>query len=151
MSRRSTRRLVGVIAAAMTLPLLVTACFALPPADTSFEDKIPAALEDAGFGLSDVWASRSTDGFAVVLNVGGTSASGEVSPQELREMLAVIKANNSLGGDRLDFSLRTADDSAFVDLDGPAQQLGAKPRVSASDGPLGIDLDWEAVDAIIAD
>ncbi len=38
-------------------------CAGAPPAEVSFGQKIPAALEGAGLGLSDAWASRSTDGF----------------------------------------------------------------------------------------
>jgi hypothetical protein len=85
----------------------------------------------------------------VILNVGGTSTRGEVSADELRQMLQIIVDNNSLGGERLDFSLRTSDDSEFVDLDGPAQELGAAPQVSASDGPLGIDMTWDDVEKLL--
>lgn len=149
MRSRFLRRVTAAMAAVVAVPAALTGCFAAPPADSSYEQKIPAALESADLGLSDVWASRSTDGFAVVLNVGGTSSREDVSPDDLREMLQIIRSNNTLGGDKLDFSLRTADDSAFVDLDGPAQSLGAPARVSASDGPLGIVLDWEQVNSII--
>lgn len=149
MRSKFVRRLTATVAAVLAVPVALTGCFATPPLDASFEQKIPAALEAADLGLSDVWASKSTDGFAVVLNVGGTSAEDEVSPDRLRQMLEIIRSNNTLGGDKLDFSLRTADDSAFVDLDGPAQSLGAPARVSASDGPLGIVLSWDDVNRII--
>jgi hypothetical protein len=57
--------------------------------------------------------------------------------------------NNTLGGDRLDLSLRTSGDTAFVDLDRPAQELEAHPQASASDGPLGIDVTWEDVKSLL--
>jgi hypothetical protein len=149
MRSRILRRLTAAIAAVVAVPAALTGCFATPAVDSSFEERIPAALEAADLGLSDVWASRSTDGLTVVLNVGGTSSREEVSPDDLREMLQIIRSNNTLGGSKLDFSLRNADDSAFVDLDGPAQSLGAPARVSASDGPLGIVLSWDDVDRIV--
>lgn len=133
----------------MILPFAVTACFALPPADTSYEEKIPAALEGAGLGLSGVSASRSTDGTAVVLNVSGTSENDEVTAVDLRQILDLVRANNTLGGDRLDLAVRNTDDSDFIDLDGPAQALGAPAQVSASDGPLPVALTWDVVDEMV--
>jgi hypothetical protein len=148
-SKRRLSRLASAAALACALTALMTGCFALPPLDSSFEEKIPAALEEAELGLTDVWASRSTSGFTVILNVGGTSETGEVSPEELRSMLQIIVDNNTLGGGRLDLGFRNSDDSAVVDLDGPAQALGADPQVSPSDGPLGINMTWEEVDRLI--
>lgn len=147
---RRTARWAAMIAALCALPALVTACFALPPLDSSFEQKIPAALDEAGLGLTDVWASRSTDGFTVVLNVGGTSSREQISSADLAKMLELIRDNNTLGGDRLKLSMRNSDDSDFVDLETAAVELGAEPEFRGSyNGPTDITLTWDEVDRMI--
>lgn len=139
------RRVLVTLTLMITLPFAATACSASPATDTSFEEKIPAALEGAGLGLTDVSATQGADGTAVVLNVSGTSENDEITAVDLRQILDLIRKNNTLGGDRLDLALRTSDDSDFVDLDGPAQALGAPAQVSTDE----VALEWDIVDEMV--
>ncbi len=85
-----------------------------------------------------------------MLNVGAMSDGTEVSSEQLRQMLTLIRDNNALGGDRLRVSVSTADEP-FLDLDTPAQALGADtPAADGYDGPTTLSLTWDDVDAMIA-
>ncbi len=146
--RHALPRTIALVATAVALVTGLAGCVGAPTADVSFEQKIPAALEGAGLGLSDAWASRSTDGFTVVLNVGAVSTAADVSDAELRRILQLIEANNTLGGDRLDLTVRSSSGDR-IDLEPAAVTLGADPSAYRGSVPTALSLSWDEVTRIL--
>ncbi|MFB2580609.1 hypothetical protein ACEXQD_05115 [Herbiconiux sp. P15] len=131
--RRSAAVVVGLVGA-----LSLSACFAVPPVDTSFETRIPEALEASAYGYTEAYAEKAIDGFSTVLAVGMQTDSTEVPTSQLEETIAIIVDGNTLGGDQLRLTIRTADE--FLSLDDQAIELGADP-IAESGTTLTIHMD----------
>jgi hypothetical protein len=140
-TRRAPRRRLGgaallVAACSFGLP----GCVALPPLDDSFETRIPEALESADLGYTDAWAEKTIDGFTTELSVGVDTVASDVTTNQLEQTIALIVAENTLGGDRLDLSVWNAEEQDFISLDDQAIELGADP-IAPNGNSLMIDID----------
>ncbi|GAB3153579.1 hypothetical protein GCM10027058_22460 [Microbacterium neimengense] len=93
--------LVGIFA----LLAALTGCAQLPFADDSFEQKIPAALREASFAVTDAWAEKGVDGFVTYLSVGLTVEDEEFTSAQLREVLRIVAANNTIGASKASFAV----------------------------------------------
>jgi hypothetical protein len=105
--------------------LLLTGCAQTPFSDDSFTESIPAAVEDSGLGITDVWADKALDGFTTILSVGGTLETGELTDEQVRRLIGIIVKANTLQAESLDVSLRDAEDES-IDLKPALERLGAR-------------------------
>ncbi len=119
------RRSIPVIVATGVVGLvaLVAGCAPTPFSDDSFEQKIPAAIEDASFSVTHAEATQGVDGFVTYLFIGIDLAEQEFSAEQLREVLRIVADNNTLGAEQIRFGIKDADGD-FIELKPLLNELG---------------------------
>ncbi|WP_243228033.1 hypothetical protein [Microbacterium sp. CIAB417] len=137
-ARRSLRATVGAVMAAVVA--MITGCAQLPFTDGSFEKKIPAAIEQASFPVQKAWADKGTDGLTTYLAVGVTLAQDEFTAEDLREMLKIVAANNTINATQFRIYVRDPDDDS-IDLTPLFTQLGVQNLLGYGDTINAEDLE----------
>jgi type IV pilus biogenesis protein CpaD/CtpE len=122
------RRIIPVLAVAVATGLLLTGCAG---EDRSFEQRIPAAIEESGLGITEPWAETTLDGFTTTLAVGGTVADGMIDVDAVRELVSIAVRENTVSARYLEISLRDAARDR-VDVSDALAELGARPRGDGS-------------------
>lgn len=143
------------LAAALSLLFLApvaAGCTQLPLADESYKEKIPAALDAADLGLTDIWADSSLSGFTETLSVGATLASPDGSSGSLLDDDAEAAVSDDLVARIIEIAMseRTVsmsnfaltlynEDHEFYDLDPVLVRLGADPIGAFGSGVISMD------------
>lgn len=127
---------IGIGALAVTLSVALTACgpVAKELSNGDFAETIPAALADAGIGVTDSFAAKGLDGFTFYMGVGVDLDHDELSPDDLATILRVILENNDVPSDQIRLSV---DDSEGETIDVPAVVESIDPDLQTRAGSYG--------------
>ncbi|MDF2491879.1 MAG: hypothetical protein K0Q58_457 [Microbacterium sp.] len=121
----------GVLAAGAVLTAMALAgCASSPLADDSFKEKIPAALDSSGLGITESWADKGVDGFSTHVSVGATFDRAEISAADLQQLISIVVEENTLDARYLQLAIEDPD-GQDIDIVPLLEQLGAAPLESA--------------------
>ncbi len=129
-------RLLATGAVASVAMLTLTGCGPVTKelSNGDFAETIPAALSDAGIGVTDSFAAKGLDGFTFYMGVGVDLDHDDLSPDELATILRAILENNDVPSDQIRLSV---DDSQGETIDVPAVVESIDPELETRAGSYG--------------
>lgn len=130
----ASRIAIGAVAVALTVALTGCGPVAKELSNGDFAETIPAALADAGIGVTDSYAAKGLDGFTFYMGVGVDLDHDELSPDDLAAILRAILENNDVPSDQIRLSV---DDSQGETIDVPEVVDSIDPDLKTRAGSYG--------------